>query len=680
MGELIFVGRRLNILQLFAEFVPEIGEKVVSFLDLREQLALRLVCKLFKSTVESHWKRITCLHVYEWKPTNLEFFVQQKFDTENCILFKYDYTILPLELFWLLAKYCPNLQVLDAPEMSIFYHHLLQVKDNICYFRCKEILVEGAQEKRIVSRFGHFRRLQAFKVKSTTDETERLNSVAFAQHLVRREKPILMLENPSNDDESDDFIEDAEYLTMGPRLRGLALRYTQNNMNLHPIPPNCTNLMYLSLNFGSPSILSDQGQRLVESINGTFPSLRELQLVDTRGVYKGLFDNLSFSWPQLRKFEFEGKLNVTQVRTLFERLALLEKLEEIKCDSFGDEKAPNLAIPLPPNIERFTMKRRISELHLNPDFYEFVDTLQPSILRFHTTGLSDYYFNFPRLKEFSALLYRINKSECDLLLESLSNSPNLRTLKIEASDAPPSLFNSLYETLKSLSSLRDVHFRLREVETTQSFSQSDIKHVRRFFLGPHLTMPRGSGLRFALINEFDRVAIEPAGIQFKGQNFDYTFRGPIISLADSLPVELTSSMTKVTQFFLKMEPSRLPWFRPQNLQHFPNVKVIHNGGPFTGSSKFYRDIVAWACGLPYLVKMTSPFRREVLIDFLEKMKAKGPLELEISSLVDTRAATRNWDVLDDELHSLIHRRIDEGLIGSLKADFWPCQCSFDFYL
>ena len=127
----------------------ELCLRIFSFLDLNDLVSCRLICHSWKQLIDVSLRSVTHLQVKNKHTTEdwLERFrtyVHDRFLSQPLTQATIgpEFKLKHHPLFDFLEHFCPNLQVLYAPEFRIDYVSLFQISNALIYLRCEWIIME----------------------------------------------------------------------------------------------------------------------------------------------------------------------------------------------------------------------------------------------------------------------------------------------------------------------------------------------------------------------------------------------------------------------------------------------------------------------------------------------------------------------------------------------------------
>lgn len=445
-------------------------DKIISLLDLDDQINCRLVCQSFKNSVDFNLKRVTHLsftnEIYKtWHYHS--YYVYKKFLHQPftiCPSTHY-YNLLPF-----LAKKGSNLQVIYGPKYRVRLNDLLLFGKSLKFFSldtnfpCNNEITDEL--------FDQFHQLEGFDIYYAHDSY--INNL-FVKKLASQEKPIIHIQNLN-----EELLESIE----PTKLLGVESLDFQ--------------FVYIPQSYIRYSLTSDIAEQLrclsVSSCNvdvdGPFLNLEYLSLFDFHYLSKQLVQRIfssrkleriycvQRSWP-LSSIDLLNQLNMFQLL----KYAVFD-LKIYNDEEYGSKIPPGTTVTV-------SLPRKIQVLILNVDVScEITRPESLSLTRFECNPLSTFKFDFPCLEELKIKVGPWDNERAHFLLHSLVNCSKLKKFEFNLSEnrPEPSYVQSMLTLMERLVQLKEVTLlssgKIDDDDTTKPtviVKQSSIPSVEGFY-------------------------------------------------------------------------------------------------------------------------------------------------------------------------------------------------------
>lgn len=537
-------------------------EKVFPFLTLQEVVSLRQVSTLFKAYVENWLFDLTQLTIdhstgtgdHEAPPPNLILFKSRGAMTRvNATLTS------PLVLF--LARYCPNLEVLNAPNDTLTFESLRLLGCKLKYFALAEVDFSFFSACSPVELLPMFAELQAFDIEMTNN--------LFCHKLFhsQRHGDFLQWKHP------------CEHM-MQCGHRNQILPWKTQSLTWHL--PNPLDLSNLSKPLADSLMVLDVSSACVGGPCHPFPNLlvvRNYSSQPMSSVIKAMCHA-----PHLNKVQLQLSLDENTTNHLLELSSSCKQLERMNLDvkkSFNSvyRGAPLIVFGLGRDLKEFNLKSCIPLVLTNST------SLSLRSLFLNVPLVDKNHFDFPNLQRFSLYL-KNNAKDVSWLFTSLKNSPHLTYLHLCQMDgSEPMDVDCVKELIGLLNKTRklvtlDVTFLPGEDERkiTYEFNQRLYPNLEKCIL----KIPVNISLVFC--NKFDKI-----------------FYNRVVLQADSAKVEFDISNVSFLRFAEVMSRVRevkiysWPCFTKCDLKPLmlPNAKLILGMHDIDDYSRLINAISIW---------------------------------------------------------------------------------------
>ena len=405
----------------------EVLEKILSFCSINDRAECRLVSRVLKEAAEISLSSVTHLNIQRGPVGRLKWpkrvenespksYSDEIFFHKPLVDVRVKYTDSK-ELFFFLAHYCPDLQVVSASSFELEYEQLVQIASRLQFFHCMDLLIPSALKDDSESLFAPFEQLKGFQV---SDFPQKLD-VLFAKYLFKRHRPIFTLQRLSLRDIGLATFE----LMARTGISCLSIDSTHNAM-VQQIPEALAGcLVDLTVESNPPA----------QFCRCPLPKLQYLRLQRQRVVAESNPLFCRQLTPNLKRFEFDGEVDMSRLRQLMSYIHSLEKLQYASLGleasrAYGNEDS----FPLPPKLTELrvdailpfrnlsTSLRSLSIIRRGLFFSPSPWNLLSKERRFE--------FNFPNL-EFFQCESNVPKGMFRVFLQSLSKCCKLVTFRLE---------------------------------------------------------------------------------------------------------------------------------------------------------------------------------------------------------------------------------------------------------
>lgn len=412
----------------------EIRVHIFSFLPLNDRTTCRKVCCVFRDAVDVTFNNITHVRVCPEGMTNYnrwnyayEKFLSGPFDQVYLKEFvdENGHPIVNPKFLDFLAKFCPNLQVLDAGHLSIAKNSLSALANHLRYFRCDQFFFS----KNSIRRFEQLEGFRATKQEKTFGEVLFL----MASNRIRQEKRIFELMYPYED--SID-LEDLKYIA---KVGVDCLNVSGEPSEFYPISRELAeSVVSLKISF-IPTL---------EFCQGPFINLKYLHIVNTYFTMDDKpFSDLLFASSGLKSFHFDGPMDLKQLKDLFRHFPSLNDLKSVilSLDILSVDIEEQLILSLPPQVEY---------INLNMDTpFVLTDMSSSQLKYFEANQLLLLDFDFPNLRVLSLTVSE--EAGASDLINLVAKCPQLEQLVILwRVDVQVEYFESFINVLASFNNLQ----------------------------------------------------------------------------------------------------------------------------------------------------------------------------------------------------------------------------------
>lgn len=531
----------------------EVHSEIFIHLTLNERTGLRLVSRRFKGSIDRHLATLTHLSVIdEWDRRiykGIESQVQKEYLSKAMTRVATKYTLnkrgkkcLDPDLICFLGKYCPNLSVLEAEHLYSSLEDLLPIASNLRYFSLLKCLFDKMET--IMNKFD---KLECFSLKKENENSYRASTL-LVKKLLAEKRPILLVKNP--------LIRciDEDTFTCITSNEIKSVIYDESPSHLHPLSQALTkSLLDLSISF-IPKINFCQGP---------LPSLRYLQVnrkYDENALDSELYTDLFFTSPQLRCFNFSGKMSAKLLIRLFRHFHSLKHLKILNLELFGLGEEPELAMPQ--QLESFSF--------VSYENFELTNAFSHSLRSFAFERMKKIIFDFPKLEE---LKIRVtDDSLASDLADSLSKCKRLKSIELDLLLDNSALIKysdvqSVVETLEQMFLLESIRICTLIEDSHEVpplvLKQQNISSVT------HLRWETEGQIQFHPTDTFDSLEIAKE-IEFNGSNgICFAFRP-----ANSITLHFEDEMSLLEKLEFECSSSNYKLLHETDWSKCPQLKSI----------------------------------------------------------------------------------------------------------